>query len=141
MLLSETEVQVRGKSEVSPGANLRTQVCLLCLVSSISNWVTSCRHALYLEPCPAIKCHLSQLSTCSGTRYLVDDNCVKLQFSSTLQVSYSYSLVLYEGVGLFQIKSLSLKSASLVSHPITGAGICIESVHYNVLIAPESGLG
>ena len=43
-----------------------------------------------------------------------------------------------EGVGLFQIKSLSLKSASLVSHPITGAGICIESVHYNVLIAPES---
>ena len=52
-----------------------------------------------------------------------------------------YSLVLCEGVGLFQIKSLSLKSASLVSHPITGAGICIESVHYNVLIAPESGLG
>ena len=43
-----------------------------------------------------------------------------------------------EGVGLFQIKSLSLKSASLVPHPITGAGICIESVHYNVLIAPES---
>ena len=47
-----------------------------------------------------------------------------------------------EGVGLFQIKSLSLKSASLVPHPITGAGICIESVHYNVLIAPRVwGLG
>ena len=68
LLLSETEVQVRGKSEVSPGANLRTQVCLLCLVSSVSNWVTSCWHALYLEPCPAIKCHLSQLSACSGNR-------------------------------------------------------------------------
>ena len=40
-------------------------------------------------------------------------------------------------LGCFRL-SLSLKSASLVSHPITGAGICIESVHYNVLIAPES---